>query len=96
MEQSALAMHASALAADPGAIYWNGATIETMHAVRRLRAQGIEAYFTIDAGPHVKVLTETSRAPEIARALAGVVGVLRTIVARPGEGARLLVDGEET
>jgi diphosphomevalonate decarboxylase len=93
VEQSALAMHATALGADPGIIYWNGATIETMHAVRRLRAHGIEAYFTMDAGPHVKVLVEGSRAVELERELARVPGVLHTIVAAPGAGARLEVEG---
>ncbi len=49
-------MHASAIAAAPGVIYWLGATVEVMAAVRGLRASGTGAWSTIDAGPHVKVL----------------------------------------
>jgi len=88
-EESALRMHAAAIAACPGLIYWAGATVEVMDEVRRLRAGGAAAYFTIDAGPHVKVLTTADLAPEVERALAQVKGVRRTILARPGGGARL-------
>ena len=88
-ERSALRMHATALAADPAIVYWNGATIAAIHATRELRARGTAAYFTIDAGPHVKVLCAANHAADVAAALASVPGVLRTITASPGPGARL-------
>jgi len=88
-ERSALRMHATALAADPAIVYWNGATVAAIHATRGLRARGLAAYFTIDAGPHVKVLCAAAKAGEVAAALANVPGVLRTITASPGPGARL-------
>jgi diphosphomevalonate decarboxylase len=89
-EESALRMHAAAIAACPGLVYWVGATVEVMDAVRRLRARGTAAYFTIDAGPHVKVLTAPGDAPAVARALAEVPGVTRIIHAEPGPGARVV------
>ena len=89
-EESALAMHAAALAARPGVIYWNGTTVDIMAAVRAERAAGVPAYFTIDAGPHVKVLCPGDRAADIARHLGALPGVLRTITARPGQGARVV------
>lgn len=89
IEQSALAMHATALAASPGLLYWNGVTLNVMHRVRALRAAGLGAYFTIDAGPHVKVVTRASDVAAVERELVAVPGVLRTISAAPGEGARL-------
>jgi diphosphomevalonate decarboxylase len=88
-ERSALRMHATALAADPAIVYWNGATVAAIHATRGLRARGVAAYFTIDAGPHVKVLCAAADAGEVAAAMASVPGVLRTITASPGPGARL-------
>ncbi len=91
VEQSALAMHATSIAAAPGIIYWNQATMAAIDRVRALRARGTPACFTIDAGPHVKVLTPEAHAAEVAAALQDVPGVLRTIAARPGEGARALV-----
>jgi diphosphomevalonate decarboxylase len=88
-EESALRMHAAAIAACPGLVYWAGATVEVMDEVRRLRARGRTAYFTIDAGPHVKVLTTPDEAPAVERALLAVPGVKRVLLAQPGGGAWL-------
>ena len=89
-ERSALRMHASALAADPPILYWNPATVAAMARVRALRSAGTPAFFTIDAGPHVKVLCAARDAEAIAAALGEVPGVLRTLSAAPGSGARLV------
>src|SRR5258708_38424543 len=45
-ERSALRMHATALAADPAIVYWNGATLAAMNTGLELRAQKVAAYFT--------------------------------------------------
>jgi diphosphomevalonate decarboxylase len=95
VERSALRMHASALAADPAVVYLRGATIEGLHALRSLRARGVAAYFTCDAGPHPKALTTARDADAVAAALAAVPGVLRTLVAAPGSGARLIEAGAQ-
>jgi diphosphomevalonate decarboxylase len=89
-ERSALTMHASALAARPGLLYWRGATIEAVHAVRGLRARGVGAWATIDAGPHVKALCGAAEAAEVARTLGAIPGVTDVITARPGAGAEIL------
>lgn len=89
-ERSALRMHASAMAADPGVVYLRGSTIEGLHTIRALRQRGVQAFFTCDAGPHPKALTTDADADAVAAALAAVPGVQRTLVARPGEGARVL------
>ena len=86
-EASALAMHATAIAA--GVTYWNGATLDALAAVRGLRAAGTLAYATIDAGAHVKVLARPADAAAVRAAMERVPGVLRIVEARPGEGARL-------
>jgi diphosphomevalonate decarboxylase len=87
-EASALAMHASSIAA--GVVYWTGATLDALAAVRGLRAAGTQAYATIDAGPHVKVLARASEAARVRDAMCAVPGVERVIEARPGEGARVV------
>jgi diphosphomevalonate decarboxylase len=90
-ERSALRMHASALAADPAILYWAPATVAVLHAVRAARTQGqLAAWATIDAGPHVKVLCRSGDAAQVARLLNGVPGVLGTLVASPGEGAKVV------
>jgi diphosphomevalonate decarboxylase len=87
-ERSALAMHASAIAA--GIVYWNGVTLEALSAVRQLRAQGTGAFATVDAGPHVKVLCREADAPLVGVRLRTVPGVTRVIEARAAEGARVI------
>ncbi|TVR03637.1 MAG: diphosphomevalonate decarboxylase [Deltaproteobacteria bacterium] len=89
-EASALRMHASALAADPGVLYWNGATVECMHAVRHLRSQGCPAFFTIDAGPHVKVFCAPASTAAVEEALRCVPGVRDVLHATPAGDARAL------
>lgn len=86
MEHSTLAMHACAMAANPGLIYFRPPTLAAIEAVRGMRADGIPAYFTADAGPHVKTLCEASRLEEVKARLEATDGVLRTIVASPGDG----------
>ena len=89
MEQSTLMMHASMLAANPALIYFAPATLAVIARVRELRAAGLPAFFTIDAGPHVKVLTLPERAAEIGARLREVPGVERVLVTGPGPDAHL-------
>lgn len=91
-EASALAMHASAMAA--GVVYMNGATLAALAEVRAIREGGIPAYATIDAGPHLKCLVEDANAAHVKERLARVPGVLRIIEATPGDGARIVDGGE--
>jgi len=89
-ERSALRMHASAMAADPGILYWTAPTLAAIETVRALRAAGLAVFFTIDAGPHVKALCAAADAPAVSDALLRTSGVLRTVVAAPGRGAEVV------
>ncbi len=75
------------LAADPAVIYFSPATLAVMHRVRELRKAGVPAFFTMDAGPHVKVLTLPERAQELEAELSASPGVTRLIVTGPGPDA---------
>jgi diphosphomevalonate decarboxylase len=91
MEASALSMHASMFAADPPIVYFSPTTLTVMERVRELRAAGIAAYFTMDAGPHVKVLTSPNQAEEVATRLAECKGVLEVIRCKAGGDAQVEV-----
>ncbi|MCP4680479.1 MAG: diphosphomevalonate decarboxylase [Deltaproteobacteria bacterium] len=93
-ERSCLRMHAAAAGAAPGVLYFRGPTVELIHAVRRARNEGLYGYFTIDAGPHVKVLCESDAVDALRERLLAVDGVSRVLVASPGPGART-VDPEQ-
>ncbi|MFG2111861.1 diphosphomevalonate decarboxylase [Streptomyces sp. NPDC048718] len=87
-ERNALRMHAAALGAEPPLLYWEATTVSVMREVWRLREDGVPAFFTVDAGPQVKVLCEPADADRVERALAGVPGVLRVLRSRPGGAPR--------
>jgi diphosphomevalonate decarboxylase len=84
MEDSATAMHAAAIASRPAVIFWQPATLRCMARVRELRDDGAVAYFTMDAGAHVKVLTHADDAEKVATAMRGVDGVTEVLVSEPG------------
>jgi diphosphomevalonate decarboxylase len=89
-EQNCLKMHALALAAQPGLLYWNGATVECLHRVRALRGQGVPVFFTVDAGPQVVAVCEPAATAEVRAALGEVSGVQQLIETGLGEGARVI------
>ena len=55
-ESNALAMHATGLAAWPPVLFWLPESVGTMHRIWDLREKGLPLYFTMDAGPNVKLL----------------------------------------
>ena len=89
-ERSALTMHASALAARPAVVYFRGATIDGYHVIAALRKSSIPAWFTCDAGPHPKALTDAANAERVANELSQIPGVLRTRICAPGPNVRIV------
>jgi len=89
-EHSALKMHASALAARPGLLYWNPATLSCIHAIREMRAQGSGVFFTIDAGPQVKAICLPGQADAVAESLSSLTGVQDVLRSGLGAGASLV------
>lgn len=55
-ERNAWRMHATALAARPSISYLLPRTLQVIDGLRKLRADGVAAYFTLDAGPNPVVL----------------------------------------
>ncbi|MGQ0700929.1 MAG: diphosphomevalonate decarboxylase [Panacagrimonas sp.] len=89
-EHSCLKMHALAMTARPALLYWNAATVDCIQRARELRASGVAAFFTIDAGPQVKVICEPAVAVRVATALREIPGVVEVIECGLGDGASLL------
>ena len=55
-ESNALAMHATMLDAWPPLMYFQPESVAMMHKIWGLRDAGLELYFTMDAGPNLKLL----------------------------------------
>ncbi|HTJ47714.1 MAG TPA: diphosphomevalonate decarboxylase [Kofleriaceae bacterium] len=89
-EANALAMHAAAIASRPAIIYWRPETLALLQVVRALRASGAPAWATMDAGPHVKVLTDEAHAARVADSLRDVPGVTSVTISEAGGGAEVI------
>jgi diphosphomevalonate decarboxylase len=89
-ERNCMRMHAAAMAARPPLVYWEPATLAAMRRVWELRDRGVEAYFSIDAGPQVKVLCGADDAEAVKAAMVAVPGVIRVLSSQPGDGARVV------
>lgn len=93
-EHSCLKMHGLAMSAKPGIVYWNGATISIIHAVRDLRQKNLQCYFSIDAGPQVKIICLPHDAENIENFVTDIPGVKNVIRTMLGPEAKLI--GEES
>ncbi len=89
-ELSCLKMHSVMLTSTPTLAYWREATLSCMDTVRKLRADGAEVFFTIDAGPQVKAVCLPQFSAAVAEALAGLPGVQRVLTCDMGGPASVI------
>ncbi|WP_233880023.1 diphosphomevalonate decarboxylase [Virgibacillus halodenitrificans] len=85
-EANCLRMHATTLGAHPPFTYWHDTTLTVMQTVKQLREQGIPAYFTIDAGPNVKVLYLPENEKTVEKVLREIPGVTDVRLSKSGQG----------
>jgi len=90
MEANALAMHGCMMAARPPLVYWNETTLAVMKAVENWRKQGLETFFTVDAGPPVALLCRIEDLDLVAEKARVIEGVRDVIVSRPGGPATIV------
>ncbi|MEA3405754.1 MAG: diphosphomevalonate decarboxylase [Pseudomonadota bacterium] len=67
-ENNALSMHATMMATWPPIVYWQPESVAAMHTIWQLRQQGVDVYFTMDAGPNLKLLFLETEKPAITQA----------------------------
>ncbi|MRG85706.1 diphosphomevalonate decarboxylase [Salinibacillus xinjiangensis] len=89
-EANALKMHATMLGATPPFTYWQSGTLAVMERIQELREEGISAYFTIDAGPNVKVLCMPNDEERVRAALLHMSEVEDIYSCHPGPGITYL------
>ncbi|GLO64416.1 diphosphomevalonate decarboxylase [Oceanobacillus kimchii] len=89
-EVNCMRMHATTLGANPPFTYWQDTTMRVMQTVQQMREEGIPAYFTIDAGPNVKVLYLPEDERKVKQKLEQIAGVEDVIVSKPGKGISYL------
>lgn len=88
MERSTYKMHACMQTSVPPIRYWKPRTVAVLDAVEALRAGGLGAWCTMDAGPNVKILCAGEDAPAVQAAVEDLG--LEALVLGVGGDARLL------
>lgn len=91
-EENAMRMHALNLSADPSFTYFNADTLRAMAIITDLRAAGYPCYFTIDAGPNIKVLCQKQAVEKVVSNLQAAFGEDAVLVAHPGPGLTFITD----
>lgn len=89
-ERNGMKMHATTLGAEPPFTYFQPKSLEIMDAVRELRENGIPAYFTMDAGPNVKVICERENENIVADKLSGLAK--NVLICHAGKEASVISD----
>lgn len=90
VEQEAVNMHAIMMTSKPALFYWSPKTLEIMKMIIKWREKGVEAYFTIDAGPNVHIICQGKKEEEIRKKLKNFTGIKKVIVNKPAGGAHLV------
>lgn len=94
IEAEALELHATAMTSQPPVLYWDGATVELLHAVRRWRADGLGVWFTLDAGPNVHLICDAHDAAQVRDAAASLDFVEDALDNVAADGARVVSRSE--
>jgi diphosphomevalonate decarboxylase len=89
-EHSCLKMHGLMMSSQPPLLYFTPATLAVIQAVREMRKKGVAAFFTVDAGPQVKVLCAPGHADAALKVVRHIPGVLRTVPVSLGEGVQVV------
>ncbi|GGI15530.1 diphosphomevalonate decarboxylase [Galliscardovia ingluviei] len=92
-QQNALDMHALNLTARPGFTYFEPQTLQVLQAVDQLRQEGVECYYTMDAGPNVKVLVQPEHEAAVLERLAVVVPDATMLSTGVGPGITMSANG---
>ncbi len=80
-------MHGAILGAQPPILYWLPATVAVIHACAAMRAVGVGAWETIDAGPQVKILCHSKDADAVIARVGALGSGIQTILCRPVRAA---------
>jgi diphosphomevalonate decarboxylase len=84
IEAEALEFHSILLTSQPPLVMWYPGTMQVIHEVHQLRLEGIPAYFTINTGFNVHVLTQPNYEKIVQQRLAALPLVTKTLLAKVG------------
>ncbi len=85
-------MHAVMQTSNPPLMYWSPTSLLVMQEVVKLRKRGIEAAYTLDAGPNVHVICTAESHDTVQRYLGKLPGVNGVLPSPMGGPARIIDD----
>jgi diphosphomevalonate decarboxylase len=90
IENECYRLHAICMTQQPNILYWRGITIEVFQTLYRLREEGIEAFFTVDAGPHVHIIVREQDVKVVKDELAKLTGIKKVIECGIGPATQIV------
>jgi diphosphomevalonate decarboxylase len=89
-ELNCLKMHNVMKTSKPSIDYWNQVTHRCVEKVKDMQQKSIPVFFTIDAGPQVKIICEPSVSKNVMSLMRRIPGVQSIIKSSLGKGARII------
>lgn len=79
IEDECYRLHTLCMTSTPNILYWEGTTIDIFQMLLQLRRSGVDAFFTVDAGPHVHIVCHRQDIPKIQTALSTLKNIHQVI-----------------
>lgn len=87
-EQDSNMMHAVMMTSTPSLLYWSEGTIRILRNILKWREEGLEVFYTMDAGSNVHCICTRASFDVIERRLRELPGIHETLHCGVGEGAK--------
>ena len=86
LEEEAIELHLIAMSSKPPVFYWRPGTLSVLEALRSRRADGLQAWATMDAGANVHVICPPSAERDVVALLESIPEVTGVLLDGVGEG----------
>jgi diphosphomevalonate decarboxylase len=90
IEMEALELHSIMLTSWPSLIYWEPTSLSVMKTVKKMREEGILAYFTIDAGPNIHIICQKKDTNLVEPRIKDIIGVSDVLINSPSKGSYII------
>jgi diphosphomevalonate decarboxylase len=88
-EENCKYMHVVMMTSNPPLFYWYPETLKLIKATTGIRKDGLECYFTIDAGPNIHFLCRPEDSFELQKLLEKKEGIGKTILVEPANDSHI-------
>ena len=92
-EENCKQMHEVMKTSNPSINYMTNKTIDCINEVESIRKSGFDLFYTVDAGPQVKIICKLEDNHLIQERVSSLPSVRQTLVANIGYGARVTNEG---